>query len=185
MRAIAIANDFGGPRYIADHATRQSKSQSSSAPSPSACPLHGCSPLRSEGSCASSAGGCGSRGCVRAAVVTKPARRLCPLKPAAMAFAAAFEFPFLRALLSLTAAVGAECSGQGVRICSIAVGPAEAGIHQRMHGTRSNYKKLLPNGHPERMARLAWRSYRLGRRVVVPGAITRCSRGSIGAQFSH
>jgi short-subunit dehydrogenase len=74
-------------------------------------------------------------------------------------------------VLSLTAAVGAECSGQGVRICAIAFGPVETGIHQGMHGTHSYYKKLLPNGRPDRMARLAWRSYRLGRRVVVPGAI--------------
>jgi short-subunit dehydrogenase len=74
-------------------------------------------------------------------------------------------------VLSLTAAIGAECSGEGVRICAIAFGPVDTGIHEEMAGTQSYYRRLLPSGRADRMARLAWRSYRLGRRVVVPGAV--------------
>lgn len=74
-------------------------------------------------------------------------------------------------VLSLTAAIGAECSGQGVRVCAIAFGPVDTDIHEGMDGTRSYYRRLLPSGRADRMARLAWRSYRLGRRVVVPGAV--------------
>lgn len=74
-------------------------------------------------------------------------------------------------VLSLTAAVAAETKGEGVRICAIAFGPVDTPIHKDMAGDRSFYRRLLPSGRPDRMARLAWRSYRLGRRIVVPGAV--------------
>ena len=72
-------------------------------------------------------------------------------------------------VLSLTAAIGAECAGQGVRVCAIAFGPVQTRIHQKMGATRTYYRLLLPAAPADRMARLAWRAYRLGRRVVVPG----------------
>jgi short-subunit dehydrogenase len=74
-------------------------------------------------------------------------------------------------VLSLTAAIGAECAGEGVRVCVVAFGPVDTGIHRKMDGGRSYYRRLLPSSTPERMARLCWQSYRLGRRVVVPGFV--------------
>jgi len=74
-------------------------------------------------------------------------------------------------VLSLTAAIGAECAGEGVRVCVVAFGPVDTGIHRKMDGDRSYYRRLLPSSTPERMARLCWQSYRLGRRVVVPGFV--------------
>ena len=74
-------------------------------------------------------------------------------------------------VLSLTAAIGRECSGEGVRICVLAPGPFETQIHRKMRTTNTYYRLLLPSTSADRMARLAWRSYRLGRRVVVPGLV--------------
>jgi short-subunit dehydrogenase len=75
-------------------------------------------------------------------------------------------------VLSLTAAIGRECAGEGVRVCAIAPGPIETCIHRKMRTTNTFYRLLLPSISADRMARIAWRSYRLGRRVVVPGFVT-------------
>jgi uncharacterized protein len=74
-------------------------------------------------------------------------------------------------VLSLTAAIGAECAGEGVRVCAIAFGPVETRIHHKMRVTNTYYRMLLPTASADRMARLAWRAYRIGRRVVVPGVV--------------
>lgn len=74
-------------------------------------------------------------------------------------------------VLSLTAAIGGECSGEGVRVCAVACGPIETGIHRKMNSVNTFYRALLPSYSPDQMAALAWRSYRLGRRVVVPGVV--------------
>lgn len=75
-------------------------------------------------------------------------------------------------VLSLTAGLGAECAGEGVRVCAVAFGPVRTGMFERFGGSRSHFKSLFAVASPERMARLAWRSYRLGRRVVTPGFTT-------------
>jgi len=74
-------------------------------------------------------------------------------------------------VLSLTAAIGAECAGEGVRVCVIAFGPVATRIHHKMRTTNTYYRMLLPTASADRMARLAWRAYRMGRRVVVPGVV--------------
>jgi short-subunit dehydrogenase len=74
-------------------------------------------------------------------------------------------------VLSLTAAIGGECAGEGVRVCAIACGPIETRIHRKMNTGNTFYRALLPSSSADRMARLAWRSYRMGRRVVVPGIV--------------
>lgn len=75
-------------------------------------------------------------------------------------------------VLSLTAAIGAECAGEGVRICTVTFGPVRTKMLDDLGGSHSYYKTLFASSSPDRMARLAWRSYRLGRRVVVPGFTT-------------
>lgn len=74
-------------------------------------------------------------------------------------------------VLSLTAAIGGECSGEGVRVCAIACGPVETGIHRKMNAVHTLYRTLIPSYPADQLAALAWRSYRLGRRVVVPGVV--------------
>jgi short-subunit dehydrogenase len=74
-------------------------------------------------------------------------------------------------VLSLTAAIGKECAGEGVRICALAPGPIETGIHRKMRTTNTYYRLVLPSISADRMARIAWRAYRLGRRVVVVGFV--------------
>jgi uncharacterized protein len=75
-------------------------------------------------------------------------------------------------VLSLTAAVGAECAGEGVRVCAVTFGPVRTKMLDELGGSHTYYKTLFASSTPDRMARLAWRSYRLGRRVVVPGFTT-------------
>jgi short-subunit dehydrogenase len=74
-------------------------------------------------------------------------------------------------VLSLTASIGSECPGEGVRVCAIAFGPVRTRIHRKMNAVNTYYRLLLPAADADRMARLAWRAYRMGRRVVVPGII--------------
>jgi NAD(P)-dependent dehydrogenase (short-subunit alcohol dehydrogenase family) len=74
-------------------------------------------------------------------------------------------------VLSLTAAIGAECAGEGVRVCAIAFGPIHTRIHRKMGTVNTYYRLLLPTASADRMARLAWRAYRMGHRVVVPGIL--------------
>ena len=75
-------------------------------------------------------------------------------------------------VLSLSAAIGGECAGEGVRVCAIACGPIETRIHRKMNTANTYYRALLPSSSADRMARLAWRSYRMGRRVAVPGIVS-------------
>lgn len=74
-------------------------------------------------------------------------------------------------VLSLTAAIGKECAGEGVRICAVAPGPIETRIHRKMRTSNTMYRLILPSISADRMARIAWRAYRLGRRVVVVGLV--------------
>lgn len=75
-------------------------------------------------------------------------------------------------VLSLTAAISAECAGEGVRICAVTFGPVRTKMLKELGGSSTYFKSLFGSSSPDRMARLAWRSYRLGRRVVAPGFST-------------
>lgn len=68
--------------------------------------------------------------------------------------------------------ISAERAGEGVRICTVTFGPVRTQMLDELGGGRTHYKTLFASSSPDRMARLAWRSYRLGRRVVVPGFTT-------------
>lgn len=75
-------------------------------------------------------------------------------------------------VLSLTEAVAAETEGRGVRVAAVAPGPLETGFHAAMGAERSLYRYVLPSMSAERAARLALRGFRLGRTVIVPGAMS-------------
>lgn len=78
-------------------------------------------------------------------------------------------------VVSLTEAIAAEAMGRGVRVAVVSPGPLETGFHAAMGAERSLYRQVLPSMSPERAARLAFRSYRLGRKVIVPGALATVS----------
>jgi short-subunit dehydrogenase len=76
-------------------------------------------------------------------------------------------------VLSLTEALAAEASGLGVRICVVAPGPVETGFHADMGAEHALYRQLLPSMTPEQVAASAYRGFRFGRRVVIPGVFNR------------
>ena len=74
---------------------------------------------------------------------------------------------------SLTEALASELSGSGVRMTLVAPGPIDTRFHAKMGADNALYRWLFPAISPERAARSAVFAYRLGRRVVVPGLISK------------
>jgi uncharacterized protein len=74
-------------------------------------------------------------------------------------------------VISLTEALAHECAGQGVRIAVVCPGPVRTAFHKRMGGDTGLYLRLLPIATPEAVARAAYRWFRLGQRVIIPGFI--------------
>ena len=56
-------------------------------------------------------------------------------------------------VLSLTAAIGGECAGEGVRVCAIACGPVETRIHQK----KFDASTVLPRTAAPAPRPIAWR----------------------------
>jgi uncharacterized protein len=71
-------------------------------------------------------------------------------------------------VISLTEALAAEHSGEGVRICALAPGPVETQFHAAMGAESALYRKLLPAITAERAARAGHFGYHFGRRLIVP-----------------
>jgi uncharacterized protein len=76
-------------------------------------------------------------------------------------------------VISLTEAVAAETSGEGVRICALVPGPIETSFHDAMGAGNARYRSYLPSHSPRDVARSAYRGYMLGQRVIVPGLFNR------------
>ncbi len=76
-------------------------------------------------------------------------------------------------VMSLTEAVAAESSGQGVRISVVVPGPVNTSFHASMGADDARYRTFLPAQSPEAVARIAYRSFLLGQRVIVPGLFNR------------
>ena len=76
-------------------------------------------------------------------------------------------------VVSLTEAVAAETSGEGVRIAVLVPGPVNTSFHRAMGTERARYRWMLPAQTPERVARTAYRNFSLGQRVIVPGIFNR------------
>lgn len=75
-------------------------------------------------------------------------------------------------VISLTEALAHECAGQGVRLSVLCPGPVRTQFHTRMAGDTGLYLRLLPVATPEAVARTAYRRYRLGQRVIIPGIVS-------------
>jgi short-subunit dehydrogenase len=78
-------------------------------------------------------------------------------------------------VISLTEAIRHEVRGEGVRVAVAAPGPVQTTFHRAMGAEGSLYRLIIPAMEPEAIAASAYRGYRLGRTVIVPGVL-----GTIG-----
>jgi uncharacterized protein len=76
-------------------------------------------------------------------------------------------------VVSLTEAVAAETSGEGVRIAVLVPGPVNTSFHQDMGAEGARYRWALPAQTPESVANSAYRGFNLGQRVIIPGIFNR------------
>jgi short-subunit dehydrogenase len=74
-------------------------------------------------------------------------------------------------VISLTEAIAAETTGEGVRMCALAPGPVRTQWHDRAGAGAALYRYLLP-ASPEAVARAGYVGYLLGLRVIVPGLLS-------------
>jgi short-subunit dehydrogenase len=72
-------------------------------------------------------------------------------------------------VIALTRAVAFEVRGQGVRVAALVPGPVNTRFHERMGADNSLYRWLIPASSAEAVARSAFRGFRWGRRVIMPG----------------
>ncbi len=74
-------------------------------------------------------------------------------------------------VISLSEAISAETAGRGVRVAVVLPGPVLTRFHARMGSEAALYRRLIVASTPDRIARIAVRNFRLGRRVIAPGPI--------------
>jgi uncharacterized protein len=84
-------------------------------------------------------------------------------------------------VLSLTEALAHEAAGHGVTISALVPGAVATKFHTRMGATSALYTHLLAMPSPETIARLTYRRFRLGQRVIAPGVFATLS--AISARF--
>jgi short-subunit dehydrogenase len=72
-------------------------------------------------------------------------------------------------VLSLSQALAAEVSGDGVRVTAVAPGPVATAFHAHMNSEADYYYRVLPVLRPANVAWWAHAGFNLGVRVVVPG----------------
>ncbi|MBA2126318.1 NAD(P)-dependent oxidoreductase [Hyphomicrobium methylovorum] len=72
-------------------------------------------------------------------------------------------------VLSLTEAIASEVAGTGVRVCVLIPGSVNTGFHRDMGADRSLYRMIIPAMSADRVAGSAYRGFRWGQRVIVPG----------------
>jgi uncharacterized protein len=78
-------------------------------------------------------------------------------------------------VISLTEAVAAEVSGEGVRIAALVPGPVNTSFHSDMGAEHCRYRWVLPALSPTYVAQSAYRNFTLGQRVIIPGFFFRLS----------
>jgi len=75
-------------------------------------------------------------------------------------------------VISLTEAIAAETTGEGVRLCVLAPGPANTRFHARMGSETAFYRTFILPASARSVARAGYWGFVLGARVVVPGLIS-------------
>jgi short-subunit dehydrogenase len=88
--------------------------------------------------------------------------------PYQAAYAAANAF-----VLSLSRALAYETMYTGVRISALAPGTTATGLHAKAGAENSRYVMLLPVMSPEELARVAYRQFMRGKKVIVAGWFNR------------
>lgn len=74
-------------------------------------------------------------------------------------------------VISLTEAIADETAGQGVRVSALAPGPVDTEFHKLMGAETAFYRMLVPPFSPEGVARIGYRGFSRGWRVIVPGFV--------------
>jgi uncharacterized protein len=72
-------------------------------------------------------------------------------------------------VLSFTRAVAYETRGSGVTVSALAPGPVATKLHAKAGSQRSYYVRLVPVMAPDAVARIAYRDFCRGKRLIVPG----------------
>ena len=78
-------------------------------------------------------------------------------------------------VLSFSRALAYETMGTGVRVSALAPGPVATGLHAKGGAEYSRYVQFLPVMSAEELARIAYRQFMRGKKVIVPGWFNRLS----------
>jgi uncharacterized protein len=84
-------------------------------------------------------------------------------------------------VLSLTEAIRHQVRGEGVRIAALAPGPVRTTFHRAMRAEGALYRLVFPAMRPEAVAASAYRGYKIGRTIIVPGLLS--TAGWIAVRF--
>jgi uncharacterized protein len=76
-------------------------------------------------------------------------------------------------VLSLSRALAYETMYTGVRISALAPGTTATGLHAKAGAEHSRYVMLLPAMTSEELARIAYRKFMRGKKVIVTGGFYR------------
>jgi hypothetical protein len=76
-------------------------------------------------------------------------------------------------VLSFSRALSYEMMYTGVRVSALAPGPIATRLHAKGGAQHSRYMRLLPIMTPERMARIAYRRFQRGDKIIVAGWFNR------------
>ena len=85
-------------------------------------------------------------------------------------------------VISLSRALSYETMYSGVRVSVLCPGPIDTGMHAKAGGENSLYVRFLPVMTPEKMARIGYRRFGRGNKIIVAGLFNRFS--VIGSRFT-
>ena len=85
---------------------------------------------------------------------------------------------------SFSEALSQELHGTGVTVTCVAPGPVATEFLKHSGARRARLFKVIPKVTPEMVARSAWRSFKQGRRLVIPG-FTASLSALAGAHLPH
>lgn len=85
-------------------------------------------------------------------------------------------------IISLSRALSYETMYTGVRVSVLCPGPIDTGMHAKAGGENSFYVRFLPVMTPEKMARIGYRRFARGNKIIVAGLFNRFS--VIGSRFT-
>ncbi len=76
-------------------------------------------------------------------------------------------------VLSFSRSLAYETMGTGVRVSALAPGTVATGLHEKAGAEYSRYVQLLPAMTPEQVARIGYRQFMRGKKVIVTGWFNR------------